>query len=344
MFRCFLPVIVLLYHFQGLGYCSNGLSPLQGVYSKSNPSNAMSGADRPYPIDAQAESNNNDGAAALLLHNQPKSAQQPVEKAGPAHNRRQRRHIGSIAAFRGLPGPFNKFNAAEWPLSAGRDWKKIMTPGSDFVEYVQSTDDDVIKDKRYPDVMGINNQRPNSVLIRGNPNVGVKSNKNFEILTPPHNEARARAVSRLLRLLSEARANSANVNSISKKFLGALARNNGLPTGPKATAPFVQYKGSTAIPLPGKRTSIDWGALRHPVHRSEIADTSENLQFNNQAEEYPTEDIFTDDVILGLGEDEEQTDDSDEIISNKRNIASLAAKGGWSRPSRAYNRLPHFSY
>lgn len=182
-----------------------------------------------------------------------------------------------------------------------------MTPGSDFGEYVESTDDDVIKDKRYPDVMGINSQRPNPVLMRSNPSVGVKSNKNFEILTPPHNEARARAVSRLLRLLSEARANSANVNSISKKFLGALARNNGLPSGSKATAPFVQYKGSTAIPLPGKRTLIDSGALRLPVHRSEVGDISEHLQFNNQAEEYPTEDIFTDDVILGLGEDEEQT-------------------------------------
>lgn len=182
-----------------------------------------------------------------------------------------------------------------------------MTSGSDFVDYVESTDDDAIKDKRYPDLTGKNSQRPNAVLMRSNPSVGGKSgsNKNFEIITPPHNEARARAVSRLLRLLSEARANSAGVNSISKKFLGALARNNALPSGSKASVPFVQYKGSTAIPLPGKRTSFDLEPLRLPIHRSEAGDTNEHLEFTSEAEEYPIEDIYTDDVILGLEEDQQ---------------------------------------
>ena len=38
-------------------------------------------------------------------------------------------------------------------------------------------------------------------------------------------------------------------------------------------------------------------------------------------------------------------DDYEETVNPiKRNIGSLAAKGGWTRPSRAYNRVPHFSY
>jgi len=31
---------------------------------------------------------------------------------------RRRRHIGSIAAFRGLPGIFNKFNTIDWSQAA----------------------------------------------------------------------------------------------------------------------------------------------------------------------------------------------------------------------------------
>jgi hypothetical protein len=38
-------------------------------------------------------------------------------------------------------------------------------------------------------------------------------------------------------------------------------------------------------------------------------------------------------------------DDYSELVtSNKRNIASLAAKGGWARPSRTYNRMPHYPF
>lgn len=189
-----------------------------------------------------------------------------------------------------------------------------MTHGSDFVDYGESSDDDVIKDKRYPDVIQAaiqkNGVRPNPVLMRNNPiiNVGKSSNKNFEILPPPHNEARARAVTRLLRLLSEARANSAaGANSISKKFLGALARNNALPaSGPKAIVPFVQYKGSTAIPLPGKRTSINSGASRIPDNRSQATDTNGHLEFPSQAEEIPIEDVYSDDVMFSMQEDEDQ--------------------------------------
>ena len=189
--------------------------------------------------------------------------------------------------------------------------KKVMTTGSDFVDYGESSDDDVIKDKRYPDVIQAaiqrNGVRPNPVLMR-NINVGKSSNKNFEILPPPHNEARARAVTRLLRLLSEARANTAaGANSISKKFLGALARNNALPaSGPKAIVPFVQYKGSTAIPLPGKRTLINSGASRIPDNRSEATDTDGHLEFPSQAEEIPIEDVYSDDVMFGMQEDEDQ--------------------------------------
>lgn len=193
--------------------------------------------------------------------------------------------------------------------------KKVMTPGADFVDYGEGLDEDVIKDKRYPDVIQAAIQRnggvrPNPVLMRNNPIIsGKSSNKNFEILPPPHNEARARAVSRLLRLLSEARANSAaGANSISKKFLGALARNNALPaSGPKAILPFVQYKGSTAIPLPGKRTLINSGAPRILDNRSEATDTDAHLEFSNQVEEFPIEDVYSDDAMLGMGEDEDQT-------------------------------------
>lgn len=193
--------------------------------------------------------------------------------------------------------------------------KKVMTPGADFLDYGEGLDEDVIKDKRYPDVIQAAIQRnggvrPNPVLMRNNPIISSKSsNKNFEILPPPHNEARARAVSRLLRLLSEARANSAaGANSISKKFLGALARNNALPaSGPKAILPFVQYKGSTAIPLPGKRTLINSGAPGILDNRSEATDTDAHLEFSNQVEEFPMEDVYSDDVMLGMGEDEDQT-------------------------------------
>jgi hypothetical protein len=38
-------------------------------------------------------------------------------------------------------------------------------------------------------------------------------------------------------------------------------------------------------------------------------------------------------------------DDYSEMVNtNKRNIASLAAKGGWMRPSRTYNRMPHYPF
>ena len=37
-------------------------------------------------------------------------------------------------------------------------------------------------------------------------------------------------------------------------------------------------------------------------------------------------------------------DYSEMVTSNKRNIASLAAKGGWARPSRTYNRMPHYPF
>lgn len=73
-----------------------------------------------------------------------------------------------------------------------------------------------------------------------------------EIIAFPNNEARTRAVTRLLRLFSEGRMDPRRVGSISKKFIGALARNNALPPPTKPTSG-IQYRGSLAIPLPGKR-------------------------------------------------------------------------------------------
>ena len=180
-----------------------------------------------------------------------------------------------------------------------------MSPGLSY-DYMESPYGDVIKDKRYPDVTQTvyqkNNQPPNPVLMRNNPGTGSSSssgggNKNFEIVTPPHNEARARAVNRLLRLLSEAKANSAGVNSISKKFLGALARNNALPVS-KAVVPLVQYKGSTAIPLPGKRTSI---SSRIPLESKDVVG---DFEFANQSEDDSIDDMYSDDIAAGTEEDQ----------------------------------------
>lgn len=173
--------------------------------------------------------------------------------------------------------------------------------GTSFVDYMENSYDDVNKDKRYPDVAPVlkTNQPPNPVLMRNNP-----GSKNFEIVTPPHNEARARAVNRLLRLLSEAKANSGRVNSISKKFLGALARNNALPptTSSKAVAPLVQYKGSTAIPLPGKRSSISSGAA--PLFPVDLQRTPDDivghLEYASQPEDDSldiVDDSFVDDEM-----------------------------------------------
>ena len=78
-----------------------------------------------------------------------------------------------------------------------------------------------------------------------------------DISVPFQNEARNRALSRLLRLLSAVQANP-KLQSKSKKFLGSLARSNGLPIASSPTfknVPTLLYKGSTAIPLPGKRSS-----------------------------------------------------------------------------------------
>lgn len=74
-----------------------------------------------------------------------------------------------------------------------------------------------------------------------------------EIITFPNNEARTRAVTRLLRLFTEAKMDPRRVGSISKKFIGALARNNALPPPMKQAASNIAYRGSLAIPLPGKR-------------------------------------------------------------------------------------------
>lgn len=183
----------------------------------------------------------------------------------------------------------------------------MLTPGSNLAD-LENSYSDVIKDKRFPEDSSTsiqkNSQPPNPVLMRNNPGTGSGSgmNKNYEIVPPPHNEARARAVNRLLRLLSEAKAKSARVNSISKKFLGALARSNALPTPQtttKTVVPLVQYKGSIAIPLPGKRTSINSGMTRSAIEfgRSEPTDaTVENLEFNSQAINDSVNDIYNDDV------------------------------------------------
>lgn len=181
----------------------------------------------------------------------------------------------------------------------------MVAPGSSY-DYIENPYGDVIKDKRYPDVIQMamqkNTQPPNPVLMRNIPAGSASSNsgnKNFEIITPPHNEARARAVNRLLRLLSEAKANSAGVNSISKKFLGALARNNALPVS-KTIVPLVQYKGSTAIPLPGKRTSISSRIPLQPEPKDIVGD----LEFASQAEDGSIDDMYSDDIVAGTDEDQ----------------------------------------
>lgn len=108
-----------------------------------------------------------------------------------------------------------------------------------------------------------------------------------EIVPPPRNEARTRAFNRLLRLISEAKANNPKATS-TKKFLGQLARNNGLPapgTKPKMLLPMVQYKGSMGIPLPGKRSTYptmnedDLLDVELMNDGEEYADLSEGKQF-----------------------------------------------------------------
>lgn len=129
-------------------------------------------------------------------------------------------------------------------------------------------DDDVSKDKRYPEatVPLASPHRPNPVMMRNTPPsaaavvsrpAGTETRK---IFLPPHSEVRARAVNRLLRLLADAKTSPKTYNSVSKKFLGALARGNALPGAPfpsrfQPSSSLVQYKGSTAIPLPGKRNA-----------------------------------------------------------------------------------------
>ena len=115
---------------------------------------------------------------------------------------------------------------------------------------------DVSKDKRYPEVIQMamprSNYRPANPVLLGH-------SAGHAIVTPPRNEARARAFNRLVRLFSEAKGNNPKAAS-TKKFLGQLARNNGLPapsTKPKMLLPMVQYKGSMGIPLPGKRSNYD---------------------------------------------------------------------------------------
>lgn len=171
-----------------------------------------------------------------------------------------------------------------------------MTPGLDL-DSADNTYGEVIKDKRYPDdpqlAIQNNSQLPNlnptrSSSASGNSNM----NRNLEIVAPPHNEARAKAVNRLLRLLSEAKAKSARVNSISKKFLGALARSNGLPAS-KMVTPSVQYKGSIAIPLPGKRNFNNRG-----LSRSESPETAiQRLELASQPEADSIDDMYSDDDV-----------------------------------------------
>ena len=64
-----------------------------------------------------------------------------------------------------------------------------------------------------------------------------------------YNKARNKAINRFLRLMSHAKAHP-KLDSFfkSKKFLAALARNNALPK-----TNIIQFKGSTAIPLPWKK-------------------------------------------------------------------------------------------
>jgi hypothetical protein len=148
---------------------------------------------------------------------------------------------------------------------------------------------DVSKDKRYPEVVQMamprSNYRPANPVLLGH-SVG----KVQEIVTPPRNEARARAFNRLVRLLSEAKGNNPKAAS-TKKFLGQLARNNGLPapaTKPKMLLPMVQYKGSMGIPLPGKRSNYDM--------------TNENMEENSLGEDEWFGEDNGEDVDISEGE------------------------------------------
>ena len=120
-------------------------------------------------------------------------------------------------------------------------------------------DDFNMRDKFYPDVMQQQQKKvvPNPVMMRNAASTGRINGHGYGevVAPPPPNEARARAVNRLLRLLAEAQTNSKKASYISKKFLGALAKSNAIPTYPKALGlpSNIQYKGSMAIPLPGKR-------------------------------------------------------------------------------------------
>lgn len=195
--------------------------------------------------------------------------------------------------------------------------------------------DEINKDKRYPEipqpiVSAGSPHRPNPVLMRNMPpSAPIVFIPETPVATIPHSEIRARAVNRLLRLLAEAKIR--NSPSISKKFLGALARGNALPlTPPRAlSSGGIQYKGSMAIPLPGKRSGViyipdyDW-----------VSDDSDN-----EEEQYSTD--------VNFEEDPNSLDDYGDMVSlKKRHISSVAksAKPGFLRQSRDYNRVPLLSF
>lgn len=110
----------------------------------------------------------------------------------------------------------------------------MLIDNPDFI----TSDDEIGKNKRYP--------------------VAQTPIKTFQVDEPQYNDARMAAIDRLLRLISEARANSKTETSYkTKKHIGALARNNAVPHRTRTSS--VPNKGSGFDPSPTKRTPFRTG-------------------------------------------------------------------------------------
>lgn len=209
---------------------------------------------------------------------------------------RHRRHIGSVAAFRGLPEKVVLPNWRNGKLQAMSDatnrnadrvnpYDQIgstldgpdsVTSNDEIVMIVENPDEEIGKDKRYP-----------TVQPGGQP---------LQITEPELSLARMMAMDRLLRLMSKAKANSKTKFYYKvKKHLGALARNNAVPLKTRTSS--VPNKGARVNSLPSKKTLFRVG--HNEVLLDEQAEEYDKLLSGTQDDFFDVYTDYTDNDLKG---------------------------------------------
>jgi len=258
-----------------------------------------------------------DGGVKQLRKEQRSTEEWQLEQAterellSPITKTRQRRHIGSVAAFRGLPekvapkwrngnsDTVNQYDenglALRNPDSINSDEEMIMLiDNSGSMNPV----DEIGMEKRYPAVQ-----------------TAVKS---LQVPGPLSSVVRMMAIEQLQRLMTEAGANTKMKSSHkSKKHLGALARNNAVPH--KTRTPSAPNKGIGLNPPPTKKTLLGAEYYREALRNRKNKDYDKLLTY------------LQNDSLDMYADYADNTSEEESLVPGKRHIGSVF-KSGWYQP------------